>query len=139
MRTEDILLAVKPRFSAMIKAGIKKVEIRKAFPKNSIGRRVYIYSSHPDCKILGYFHVSNIVHCPIGDLWERVKNISGLNRHEFLTYFSGKNTGTAVYFDEFTCLEKPITLAEIRKKHPLFAPPQNYIYRPQQITLGTAT
>ncbi len=137
MRTEDILLAVKPKFSAMIKAGAKTVEIRKIFPKHTTGRRVYIYSSSPECRIIGFFYVSSLEHLPLDELWSRVKNISGLNTHEFFTYFSGKNMGIAIHFDKFICLNKAIMLSEIRKEHPSFTPPQNYRYMPPQIALYT--
>ncbi|WP_165076918.1 MULTISPECIES: ASCH domain-containing protein [unclassified Desulfovibrio] len=132
-----VLISVKPHFSQLIADGKKTVELRKKIPANLIGRMVYIYSTRPDAKIIGFFEVKAVEYLPIEDLWLRVRAVACMNENDFFSYYSKKTTGYAIFFQEFVSLKKPISLCTLRKRKPGFIPPQNYHYiNPDELLKG---
>lgn len=124
----SILISVRSHFTKFIIDGSKTVELRKKIPSNLLGKSVYIYSTCPDSKIMGYFKVHNIVSLPLPELWNTVSSKACISKGDFYKYYLGKNTGFAIYFDEFVHLKKYISLKSIRRLEPNFFPPQNYLY-----------
>lgn len=126
--TSHILISVRPQFSKLIENGVKTVELRKRIPDNLQGRRVYIYATLPEAKIIGYFEVNNVEFLPISDLWKKVEPIAGIGRKDFFSYYTGKTAGYGIFFKKFVKREKPLTLETIRRTNPDFVPPQSYYY-----------
>ncbi|HET6989695.1 MAG TPA: ASCH domain-containing protein, partial [Bacteroidia bacterium] len=56
----NVLLSIKPKYAKAIIDGKKKVEFRKLPFKLNVNK-VYIYSSAPEQKIIGYFTFDDII------------------------------------------------------------------------------
>ncbi|WP_147568369.1 ASCH domain-containing protein [Desulfovibrio sp. 3_1_syn3] len=125
---DHILISVKPQFSRLIENGVKTVELRKKIPDNLSGKRVYIYSTCPEAKVIGFFEANNVENLPLNQLWEKVKSISGMNQEDFFSYYEGKSDGYAIFFQKFVKLKRPVSLEALRKRNPNFVPPQSFRY-----------
>lgn len=134
----SVLISVKPQFSQLIAKGKKTVELRKKVPANLSGRKVYVYSTCPDARIIGFFEAKDVESLPIVDLWERVRAFAGMKREDFFAYYAEKEEGYAIFFHEFIKLETPVTLKTLRERKPGFVPPQNYHYINPDELLGMA-
>lgn len=124
----SVLISVKPQFSHLIAKGEKTVELRKKVPANLSGRKVFVYSTYPDARIIGFFEAQTVESLPIMDLWERVRACAGIKKEEFFAYYAEKEEGYAIFFHEFVQLDNPVTLETLRERNPGFVPPQNYHY-----------
>lgn len=107
----DILLSVKPKYVQYIRAGKKRVELRKSFPVNKEISRIYIYESSPVKKICGYIEPKTISKFPVPELWEKTKSLSCVEESDFNKYYQGKETGIGIFFDAFIPL--PLTSLDI--------------------------
>ncbi len=116
----DILLSIKPRYVAYIRAGKKLVELRKIFPLNKTIERIFIYESSPVKKICGYIKPKAICTFTLDELWEKTKSLSCVEKGDFYTYYQGKVAGTGIFFDKFIPMP-PVPLDAVLKKAP-----QNY-------------
>lgn len=123
-----ILISVRPKFSNLIMQGKKTVELRKRVPNNIIGKKIYIYSTLPCGKIIGYFFAKNVDYLPLNILWRKVNIFAGISEEDFFSYYSDKKSGYAIYFDNFFRLKSDISLYTLRKTYPQFTPPQNYCF-----------
>lgn len=125
---DSILISVKPQFSSLIMRGEKTVELRKKIPANLSGKRVFVYSTCPDSKVIGFFDVQHVEALPIDELWNKVHPVAGIAEDDFYEYYTDKEEGFAIFFTEFIEFKTPLTLESIRKTYPNFIPPQNYYY-----------
>jgi len=138
MLDSSVLISVRPQFSQQIVRGEKTVELRKKVPANLSGKKVFIYSTCPDARIIGFFEAKEVESLPILELWERVQAYAGIAKKDFLDYYAEKEEGYAIFFHEFVELENPITLEALRERNPGFVPPQNYHYIDPDELLGGA-
>ena len=121
----DVLLSIKPKFAESIINGRKKYEFRKnAFSKKNIGR-VYIYSTTPIKKIIGFFKISKIIEDKPITLWHQLKDEAGISEEEFFDYFKNKEIGFALEIVEVEQFENPV---DPKIMFPNFVPPQSFCY-----------
>ncbi len=113
----DILLSIKPKYVAYIRAGKKLVELRKIFPLNKNIERIFIYESSPVKKICGYIQPKAICKFNIDELWEKTKSLSCVKESDFYKYYQGKIAGVGIFFDEFIPIPAA-SLDAILKKAP---------------------
>lgn len=118
----DILLSVKPKYVACIRAGQKLVELRKTFPLNRDIKRIFIYESSPVKKICGYIIPAAIHKFPLAELWIKTKSLSCVEESDFKRYYQGKEYGTAIFFDRFMPL--PLSALQLIAQRA----PQSYAY-----------
>ena len=128
MKSRMILLSVKPKYLDLIFSGEKKVELRRKLPDLQKGDLVVLYSSSPECAIVGALIVSKKIEKSPECLWEEISRHAGITKNEFDNYFNKSEKATALFFNGYEKLVKPIVLEDVRKKWPDFQPPQNYIY-----------
>lgn len=122
------ILSIKPKYVQNIIAGTKKFEFRKQ-PLNPAIKQVYIYSSAPQKRIIGYFEVKQIVSDTPENLWERFRKSAGISEDEFFAYYDGRSRGYAISIKNLTVLKKPINPYKYFKK---FTPPQSFMYMPER-------
>jgi predicted transcriptional regulator len=72
---KTILLSIKPEYANKILLGTKKYEYRTRVPKSQISG-IFIYSTSPVKKIIGYVKVIGITMLPLDDLWDKTKEFS---------------------------------------------------------------
>ena len=70
----NILLSIKPEFVNKILSHEKLYEFRKSIFKQKV-ERIYIYSTYPVKKIVGYFEVTDIICGSPEELWELFSDV----------------------------------------------------------------
>jgi predicted transcriptional regulator len=121
----NVLLSIKPKHVEAIIKGQKKYEFRRVIFKDKNINIVYVYASYPIKKIIGTFHIGNIIKDKPKNLWQRFNDVSGLDEAEFFEYFKDSETGFAIEIRNAEMYETPIDLEEAI---PGFVPPQSFRY-----------
>jgi len=122
----NVLLSIKPKYVEKMKEGKKKYEFRKnTFKKIDEVEKIYVYSTYPEKKIIGYFTLDEIIEEDPEKLWEICKNHSGIEKDDFFEYYRGKETGYALKIDNFNKFAEPIDPYENLKD---FVAPQSFQY-----------
>lgn len=120
----NVLLSIKPKYANAILAGVKLVEFRKLTFKKEI-ERVYIYSSAPEQRIIGYFTIDNIVSDTPKRLWRQFSDVGSISEQDFFEYFANKEVGYSIKIKSVKKFTKSKNPKEIFEN---FVPPQSYMY-----------
>ncbi|MGE0077366.1 MAG: ASCH domain-containing protein [Bacteroidales bacterium] len=120
----NVILSIKPKYAQSIIAGTKKVEFRKKIFKRPVDK-VYIYSSSPTKKIIGYFTFSEIVEETPTELWAKFQSVGSIDKSDFFDYFKDTEKGFAIVVDNVEKFKKGIDPIEFFEN---FCAPQSYIY-----------
>lgn len=124
-----VLLSIHPKYSDMIFNGSKSVELRRIRPKVMPGDLLVIYASTPKKSVVGIVTVEKVVEKHVHELWEEVKDLSGVSYDQFIYYFSGAATGCGIYLhQQFRYSQTCISLKELKDAWKGFHPPQSYRY-----------
>lgn len=120
-----VLLSIKPEFVEKIFSGEKLFEYRKAVFKRPDVKSVVIYSTMPEGKIVGEFSIGDILAKHPKELWEKTKDVSGINREFYDEYFSDRETAYAIEIKDLKKYEKPIDPYKVERG---FKAPQSFKY-----------
>lgn len=120
----NILLSIKPKYANAILDGEKLVEFRKLAFKKEI-KRVYIYSSSPEQRIIGYFTIDDIVSDTPRKLWRKFKDVGSISQEDFFEYFADKEIGYSIKIKSVNRFKKSKDPKEIFEK---FVAPQSFMY-----------
>ena len=120
----NVLLSIKPKYANAILAGEKLVEFRKLVFKREI-ERVYIYSSSPEQRIIGYFTIEDIISDTPVELWKQFSKVGLIAKEDFFDYFANKEVGYSIKIKSVNRFRKSKNPKEIFKN---FVPPQSYMY-----------
>ena len=123
-----MVLSLKPRFAEAILSGIKTVELRRIEPQITLPTRALVYATTPVKALLGRCIVDDVVSDSLQSLWQRYSSRTGLEYSEFLRYFDGVNTGTALTLSSPKRFDLQIPLAALRSNLRGFRPPQSFAY-----------
>lgn len=132
-RHEYVLLAVRPKYARKILSGEKTVEFRKVCFSGNI-KKVYVYSAHPEKRVIGYFVPGKIIEDSPTNLWQEFSSKGCISREEFFEYFNGSICGYGISINKVVELEREVSLEELfgtKKK-----PPQNYYYIDNAVVIG---
>ena len=121
----DVLLSIKPKYVKSILSGDKRYEFRRTIFRNRGINRIFIYSSSPVKKIVGFFEVGVILEDHPVDLWVRVREDAGIYEWDFFSYFAGKSRGFAIEIRNLREFPAPVDPWETV---PGFVPPQSFCY-----------
>jgi predicted transcriptional regulator len=121
----DVILSIKPKYVEAIMRGEKKFEFRKNIFKGKKIDYIYIYASSPIKRIVGYFRMHKVIEDQPENLWNRFKDVSGINNDEFFKYFADSRKGFAI---EIADLEKFKNPVDPKRAIPGFIPPQSFCY-----------
>ena len=123
---ELLLLSIKTKHANKIFNGTKVYEFRKkSICSKNINKKVFIYSSEKDKKIIGYIIIDKILEGNIDYILKETNNVDNESLKE---YFSISNTCYALHIKKYKKLLKEISLEEIRKFDEHFNVPQFYRY-----------
>lgn len=120
----NIILSINPKYVSKILKGEKKIEFRRTLFKKNV-KKVFIYSTSPEKKIVAEFEIKNITFDKPKNLWDKFQFISGVNEMAFYSYFEGKQTGYAI---EITNLLEYDDAIDPKEKFSEFQPPQSFKY-----------
>lgn len=127
----NVILSIKPIYANAIMDGIKKVEFRKKIFKKPVDK-VFVYSSSPDKKIIGYFTIGNIVEDSPQKLWEKYSDIGCISKEDFFNYYKNMESGFSIKIESYKKFNKGVDPAEIFEK---FCAPQSYFYLEEEKAL----
>lgn len=120
----DAILSIKPIYANEILAGEKKVEFRKKIFKKEVNK-IYIYSSMPQKMIVGYFTFNQIDEDSPKKLWEKYKDVGGINEADFFEYFKDHEKGFSIIIDKVKKFKEEIDPIHFVEN---FSAPQSYMY-----------
>jgi len=120
----NVILSIKPKYAQAIISGVKKVEFRKKIFKRPVDK-VYIYSSSPTKKIIGYFTFLEIVEETPIELWTKFQNVGSIEKADFFEYFKDYEKGFAIIVANVEKFKKGIDPIEFFEN---FCAPQSYLY-----------
>jgi predicted transcriptional regulator len=120
----NVLLSIKPKYAESILNGAKLFEFRRKIFRKRVDY-IYLYSTYPIKKIVGYFKVSAIEEGSPEELWAKFRASSGLSKKDFFEYFKNTNKGYAIRICNAVKLETPINPVELM---PGFRAPQSFKY-----------
>ncbi len=120
----NVILSIKPKYANAILSGEKKVEFRKASFKQEI-EKVFIYSSAPEQRIIGYFTIDEIISDTPKNLWEEFNDVGSIDKFSFFEYFSNKSIGFSIKIKKVNKFRKSLDPKSVIQD---FVPPQSYRY-----------
>lgn len=120
-----ILLSIKPHYANKIFNKNKAYEYRRVIFKNKDIKKIIVYSSSPEQKVIGEFEIQEIISgCP-KIIWEKTKHQSGITEDEFLSYSNNTKEIHAIKIKKAIRYKKPLSLIENFK---VKFPPQSFVY-----------
>lgn len=122
---ENVLMSIKPEFANQIMKGTKSVEFRKTCFGEHV-KRVYIYSSFPEKKIIGYFSVGKVEQMDPKKLWDKYHVKGGISKSKFFKYFGDKDEGNAIVIKEVYPYRYGLSIQDVFGTD--YKVPQNYRY-----------
>jgi predicted transcriptional regulator len=120
----SVLLSIKPKYSEKIFSGEKKYEFRTQKPKPMINI-VFVYESNPTRSIVGWFRVKRIHSGSPERIWQKCKELSGIEERIYLNYCNGTKVIHAFEIETAFKFENPIDPSQVI---PNFKPPQSFSY-----------
>lgn len=120
----NVILSIKPQFVREIIAGRKKFEFRKKIFKQPV-KKVYVYSSSPECRLVGEFEIGKIVQGTPVSVWNQTNKQSGITRSFYDIYFLNKTIAYALEIKTFRKYKTPVDPLSVIND---FSPPQSYQY-----------
>lgn len=121
----NVLMSIKPKFANAIFEGHKKVEFRKICFDDSV-KRVYVYSSAPVKRIVGYFTIEKVVKDTPVRLWKHFEDVGGILREDFMNYFVRVDEGCAIVIKDVMLYKNVVTIEDVLGCN--YTIPQNYRY-----------
>ena len=124
----NVLVSIRPAYASKILEGLKTVELRRKFPKETtIGATAVIYSSSPVCAIVGYARIKDVHKLRVSEIWKQYAGAACIARKDFDAYFSGLEYGFAIFLDRIKSLVQHLKADELENEFGLF-PPQSFRY-----------
>jgi|TARA_B110000114_G_C15008446_1_gene363739 predicted transcriptional regulator len=133
VENKAVLFSIKPKYVSLISAGEKTYELRRKCPKVSAGDLALVYESSPTMCLVGAFVIGDIIQAKPASLWRKVGAQSGVSRQEFLEYFNGCETASAIEISQYWNLEQQVPLKQLRSQNKI-EPPQSFRYLCQEKT-----
>ena len=119
----DVLISIRPEYVDRIISGEKTYEFRKKIFKEPISK-VYIYSSSPQKKIIGFFEWAGFLTGRPEEVWERTKAYAGIRESDYQRYFAARDQAYAIRIDKLHVFEEYVD-PWIQQG---FYPPQSFSY-----------
>ena len=120
----DALMSIKPIYAELILNGTKKYEFRKHGFSKPVNK-VFIYSTKPICRIVGYFTIDRILKDIPANVWYKCSESAGISERDFYDYFGDMQVAYAIKVNEIHKLENPISPFDLI---PRFIAPRSFTY-----------
>ena len=119
-----VLLSIKPEFAYKIFDGTKKYEFRKQIFKDSSVKKVIVYSSSPEQKVIGEFNIDTILSDTPSAIWLQTRDYSGISQAFYDEYFRGRQNAYAIKVASTRIYEQKKDLSDFD----IMFPPQSFAY-----------
>lgn len=135
-----LVLSIRDPHAQNILQGTKTVELRRMRPRLGEGDIVLIYAPRPIMALIGGFVVKKVIATQPEKLWRLVGSVSGLTKNQFMDYYSETSMGFGICIEKAWRLEKPVSLAVLKRSWSKFSPPQAFRYlRPNEMRKVTSS
>lgn len=121
--TVDALISIRPEYVARIINGEKRYEYRKRTFKQPV-KRVFIYSSAPQKRIVGYFAWEGAIAGAVDLVWAQTRRYAGIDEKAYNAYFGNTECAYAIKLNFLHLFEEPVDPWCFQG----FRPPQSYCY-----------
>lgn len=119
-------MSIKTKYANQIFKGTKKYEYRRrSIKEGNLNKKIFIYSSEIDKKIVGYIIVDEILEGTSEYILKRTNNEGNI---DIINYFKDCENCYALKIKEAVLLQKAISLKELKEKDSNFTVPQYYRY-----------
>lgn len=119
-----VLMSIKPEFAHKIFEGVKKFEFRKQVFKDASVKKVIVYSSSPEQKVIGEFEIEAVLSGSPNEIWKQTKKYSGISQEFYDEYFDGRDKAYAVKI----AATKRYRKAKILADYNIRLAPQSFVY-----------
>lgn len=124
-----VILSVRSPHVDRLLDGTKTIELRRTSWRVAVGTVALLYASGPGRRqLVGSATVDGTFVAPVDAVWREFAGHAAVTRGEFDRYFAGVANGVAIRVRDVRRLPEPIPLAELRRRHPRFRPPQSFRY-----------
>ena len=128
VRSQPLLLSLKPRYADLIFRGDKLAELRRRIAPDMDNRAVYVYVSSPVCALRGGFRVERVWNGTPEDVWDSVRRHVGMDKRDYDAYYSGSRIACALKIADVWEYRRPARLERLRTRFPGFVAPQSWRY-----------
>jgi len=130
---EVLLLSIKPKFSEMIKNGLKTVELRKRKPKR-LTKFAIVYESSPKQVASFLIKIESVDYSPVSKIWKQYGKQACIDKRYFNEYYSNADCGAAIIISSVLKLQKEVDFDRLSKHE--ISPPQDYRYVPKALAMN---
>ena len=123
MQKNKILYPIKRKYVKRIFDGTKAYEYRKHLCREEVDT-IVIYESSGRGMVVGECKIVDRICCDPVKLWEKTKELSGMEEKEFFNYFRYCKNACAYVLGDINIFFKPKSLKEFG----IDFVPQNYVY-----------
>lgn len=123
MPKNKILYPIKRKYVKRIFDGTKAYEYRKHLCREEVDT-IVIYESSGRGMVVGECKIVDRICCDPVKLWEKTKELSGMEEKEFFNYFRCCKNACAYVLGDVNIFLKPKSL----KEYDIHFVPQNYVY-----------
>lgn len=134
--SQVLLLSIKPEFVEKIFNGEKNIELRKSSPNVVSGDLVVIYSTKPVKAVIGICTVKEIIKMTPSRMWELHSKNLGIDKKRFWEYYENIDQSVGIVLTSIQKFEDHISLESLKKKNPMFQPPQTFRYYNRSLFLA---
>ncbi|HBG2133558.1 TPA: hypothetical protein KPJ62_003928 [Clostridioides difficile] len=120
----NLIISIKHKYVEEILNNKKKFEYRKTIFKEDV-KKIYVYSTLPHKKIVGYFKYTKYLKDNPKHIWDKTKEFSGISKDEYDKYFNNRDIAYAIEIREFIKFDEAINPKEYIDN---FIAPQSYKY-----------
>ncbi len=136
----NVLISIYNRYAEAILDGEKGIEFRKPqFPDHVT--RVYLYSTMPVKKIVGYFDVATVIRQSPRSLWNQFGKQGVIEHKDYMQYYANNEEACGIVVKSAVRFSRPVLLNELDKEMTV---PQSFCYldgdkieRLEKLSLGT--
>lgn len=114
-------------FAAAILAGTKTAEVRRRFPDQPAGTKIYLYSSSPERAVIGTASLDSADRPNASDVWDAYGHVIAIARQSLDAYLGDVPVPAILQVRSPVRWEVPMPLSELRSQV-LIEPPQSFRY-----------
>lgn len=119
-----VLYSIKPKFVEQILIGTKLFEYRKKVHADTSIKYMLIYATSPMKRVVAKCEIVGILYDSPNAIWEKTKNLSGITKKAFFTYFVDTDRAHAIQISNLKIFKRPKYLSDFG----LETAPQSFIY-----------
>lgn len=126
---KGMVITIRRPHSQDILSGEKNIEFRRTrIGSGNIPSVGFVYEPAPTKAIVSTFRIDSIERHPVDYLYKIGPAKTPSTEESLREYFSGKDTGTAIFIDDMHPIDPPIPLKKNEHDEWIFNPPQDFYY-----------